>query len=499
MNMTTSQSNIVQSFWQVTVEPLLILDLNGVIRDWNPMANAMLPVEPDANLVEMVRDKDAVRQILDKAVRNGTAGILEPCYIVSPNGASFKARLQLSPIFDADHKICNVLVSVNQKTAALESLEAAARLNDQRVESLRDNLTTVTKELLEKTIQLAEQKNKVATIINSMGEGLVGCDDRGKIIHINQAAQNLLAPDRSSIIGESFDDLFPGISRAIGFIALSVETVEKKIVDINRESRDLRISVSPIFDDEKQRAAGFVVIIQDRTEQAELDRMKSDLISIVSHELRSPLTSIKGYVDLMMTGDLGSIPDAMKDYLSIVSSNANRLAALIDDMLDLSRIETGKLNMSFGKVEIKYLCDYVYLTMKPQAAQKKLNFGVQIEEGLSVSGDQDRLQQALTNLVSNAIKYTPNEGAVTIRARRRNGGIDINVEDNGLGISADNQKKLFQKFFRVKNEKTRNIGGTGLGLCITKSIVEAHDGCIELDSEEGKGSRFTLSLPAYHS
>ncbi len=226
--------------------------------------------------------------------------------------------------------------------------------------------------------------------------------------------------------------------------------------------------------------------------------MKSDLISIVSHELRSPLTSIKGYVDLLITGDLGAIPEEMKDYLSIVSSNANRLAALIDDMLDLSRIETGKLNMSFGKVEIKYLCDFVFLTMKPQVEQKKLQFSVQVEEGLSVSGDQERLQQALTNLVSNAIKYTPNAGSVTIRAHRKNGMVAIDVEDSGLGISPDNQKKLFQKFFRVKNEKTRNIGGTGLGLCIAKSIVEAHDGCIELESEEGKGSRFSLTLPVFN-
>jgi signal transduction histidine kinase len=172
---------------------------------------------------------------------------------------------------------------------------------------------------------------------------------------------------------------------------------------------------------------------------------------------------------------------------------------LIDDMLDLSRIESGKLNMSFGKVEVKYLCDLVFLTMKPQAEKKKLQFSLDVEEGLALSGDIDRMQQALTNLVSNAIKYTPEEGSVIIHANRTNEFIVISVKDSGFGISKDNQMRLFQKFFRIKNEKTRNIGGTGLGLCITKSIVEAHDGKIIVDSKEEQGSNFIIEIPAYHS
>lgn len=498
MKNETFSSKIIQSLWDVSVEPLLLLDAQGVVLDSNPIASAEFSLLPHQNLLDWIQEKDRLQEALERARLYGESRVLDPLRILSPQSPPVEIRLQLSPVYGEENRFEFLVISINKKTKALELLEAAARLNDQRVEKLRENLTTVTRELLEKTLQLAEQKTKVSAIINGMGEGLIGCDGQGIIIHLNQAALILLGKPDENLIGESFAALFPDIAKAIGYLFNSMDALEKKIVDISREHRDFRVSISPIFDEKKMQNAGFVLIIQDRTEQAELDRMKSDLISIVSHELRSPLTSIKGYIDLMMSGDLGAIPDGMKDYLSIVSSNANRLAALIDDMLDLSRIETGKLNMSFGKVEIKYLCDYVFLTLKPQAEQKRLKFGVEVEEGLSVSGDQDRLQQALTNLVSNAIKYTSSEGWVTIRAKRRNGQVTIDVLDTGMGINPDNQKKLFQKFFRVKNEKTRNIGGTGLGLCIAKSIVEAHDGRIEIDSEEGNGSCFTIALPAYN-
>ncbi len=491
--------NLIHSLWQVAVEPLLIVDRDGLILDCNPVAQSIYSLMPEIDLVDRLVEKDLFVKAMEKSIQQGGNTVVESLHYIFPDRQSAVLRLQIAPIVFPDPPADRILISITQQTNSLESLEAVARLNDQRVEKLRDNLTQVTKELLEKTFQLAEQKNKVATIIDGMGEGLIGCDDQGVIIHINQAARNLSILSQDEVIGSPFASVFPNIAKAIGFFPGSHELIEKRIVDLSKNRHDLRISVSPIFDEEKNRSAGFVLIIQDRTEQAELDRLKSDLISIVSHELRSPLTSIKGYVDLMLTGDLGVIPEGMKEYLSIISANANRLAALIDDMLDLSRIESGKLNMSFGKVEIKYLCDYVYLTMKPQAEQKKLKFGLQIEEGLSVSGDQDRLQQALTNLVSNAIKYTAMYGTVMIHVRHYNGWVSIDVEDSGIGISVENQKKLFQRFFRVKNDQTRNIGGTGLGLCITKSIVEAHDGHILVQSEEGKGSRFSLELPAYHS
>jgi len=213
--------------------------------------------------------------------------------------------------------------------------------------------------------------------------------------------------------------------------------------------------------------------------------------------LRSPLTSIKGYVDLMMGGELGEIPEHLKEYFDVIALNSNRLSMLIDDILDLTRLESGKLPMNFGKVDVKYLCDYVRLMHKPQAEQKHQTLELHAPSGLMISGDMERLVHSLGNLVSNAIKYTPEKGWVKIEAVNEEGAVRISVQDNGMGISEDHQQKLFQKFFRVKNKATRNIGGTGLGLCIAKSIVEAHEGTIAVNSKVGEGSTFTIHLPIF--
>ena len=481
------------------MEPLLILDAKGQIQECNNAAMDCLPLKQGMSLLEIAQEKSVLLKALHNSVDQEHPEVIELLTLVIDD-VKILTRAQIAYMNNpASPNEPFFIICLNQNSPELESLEIAAKLNDQRVEKLRDNLTIVTKQLLEKTLQLAEQKNKVSTIINGMGEGLIGCDDNGAIIHINQAALSLFNLSEETVIGALFADYFSALTKFIEYHPGDSMLVEQKLFDVCSNGKDLRISVSPIFDEDEQRNDGFVLIVQDRTEQAELDRMRLDLISIVSHELRSPLTSIKGYLDLMISGDLGVFPQEMKSYIDIISSNTNRLATLIDDMLDLSRIESGKLNMSFGKVEVKYLCDLVFLTMKPQAEKKKLKFSLDVEEGLAISGDIDRMQQALTNLVSNAIKYTPEEGSVIIYANRTNEFIVIAVKDSGFGISKDNQMRLFQKFFRIKNEKTRNIGGTGLGLCITKSIVEAHDGKIIVDSKEEQGSNFIIEIPAYHS
>ncbi len=489
----------IQSLWNVATEPYLVVDRDGVVQDCNAPAAHLLSVIPRTSLIEAVLDKERLKQTIRSSADEGKTVVVDSVAFSAKGKEPLQSSMSFTPLATGSPKKPVLLLACfNYNAHILETLETTVKQKDERVDKLMNKMETVIHELMEKTLELAEQKSKTETIINGMGEGLLGCDIQGRVVHHNQALFELLNLERKEIGGLAFPELCPAVASAIGYKADSPNLVEKRVEDMTLEKKDLRISVSPIFDDEN-RSAGFVLIVQDRSLQAELDRMRSDLISIVSHELRSPLTSIKGYVDLMMAGDLGSVPEDMMSYLSIVSANANRLAALIDDMLDLSRIESGKLTMTFGKVDIKYLCDYVYLTMKPQAEQKHLEFSLDVQPGLAVSGDVDRLQQALTNFVSNAIKYTPENQLVKVKAMRENGNIIVSVQDDGIGISLENQKKLFQRFFRVKDEKTRNIGGTGLGLCITESIVEAHEGRIEVDSEEGQGSCFSMIFPVYHS
>jgi len=347
-----------------------------------------------------------------------------------------------------------------------------------------------------KTWQLAEEKNKLATIINGVSEGLLGCNDKGVIIHSNKTAKALLRITDDDVASKTFPEICPDIATTLGLKKDAPFWLAVQRVNVTVHEKEIQIFASPI-DDEQGCPIGFVLIIHDRTKEAQLDNMKSDLISIVSHELRSPLTSIKGYIDLMMAGDFGEIPKTMSGYLNIISSNANRLAALIDDMLDLSRIESGKLTMTFGKVDVKYLCDYVFLTMKLQAEQKSIEFISTVQEGLAVSGDVDRLQQVITNLVSNAIKYTPEGGrvSVSVSADEQKGVTVCSVCDTGMGIPSEDLSHIFDKFFRVR-ANNKMAKGTGLGLTLVKHIVETvHDGKLTVASEEGHGSTFSFEIP----
>jgi two-component system, OmpR family, phosphate regulon sensor histidine kinase PhoR len=485
-------TSMAAPFWDFAENPFFLLNQEGEIIDSNQAALSTFGDSRQPMFPSLFQEEKKVRDAIKQCLVAQQPITLEKITTID-NASAVQIGLCLSNQKDLNR----LIASVKNIPTPLDALQETARLTDEQVEKLSRQLKKVSEELLVKTWQLAEEKNKLATIINGVSEGLLGCNDKGVIIHSNKTAKALLRITDDDVASKTFPEICPDIATTLGLKKDAPFWLAVQRVNVTVHEKEIQIFASPI-DDEQGCPIGFVLIIHDRTKEAQLDNMKSDLISIVSHELRSPLTSIKGYIDLMMAGDFGEIPKTMSGYLNIISSNANRLAALIDDMLDLSRIESGKLTMTFGKVDVKYLCDYVFLTMKLQAEQKSIEFISTVQEGLAVSGDVDRLQQVITNLVSNAIKYTPEQGRIEMAATRIKNKIHITLTDNGLGICEEDQRRLFHKFFRVKNEKTRNIGGTGLGLCIAKSITEAHDGRILVQSAEGQGSCFTLELPEYH-
>ncbi len=494
MDLDNEQLTIVNAVWETAVEPFLIINNEGMIQHCNRAASRWAQLQPNQSLPQSLDHPEPFFTALNEAWENKKCVLINQISLQTHEGKSMNARMRLSPLINATFPL--FLASLEKHSDELDWLQETARMQDQRVEQLRENLSHVSQELLNKTLQLAEQNNKLGVIINSMNEGLIACDQAGHIIQANETARDLLELEAWQP-SMQIHEICPPVANALNFNPQNTENLTAKNIDLSFNEKELRISLSPIVDKENA-FTGFVMIIENRTEQARIERLKSDLISIVSHELRSPLTSIKGYVDLMMSGDLGRIEDPMISYLGIVSSNANRLAALIDDILDLTRMESGKLSLNYEKVDVRYLCEYVFLTLKPQAEQKNLSYELIIHTETTISGDLERLQQALTNLLSNAIKYTQENGRVELQAQQHKDWIHITVQDTGIGISHEDQKMLFQRFFRVKNKETRHIGGTGLGLCIAKSIIEAHEGNIEIQSESGVGSTFMIKIPMYH-
>lgn len=227
----------------------------------------------------------------------------------------------------------------------------------------------------------------------------------------------------------------------------------------------------------------------------EIDEMKDEFISMASHELRTPITVIKGYASMILEEAQG-LTDQVKADLSIISVSADRLAALIEDMLNVSRIEQGRLKIDLKITDANAIIDETVKELKIQADEKKLALNYSIEENIktNVNIDKDKFKQVLINIIGNAIKYTPS-GSVEVKALNRDKNLVILVKDTGIGMTAKEREHLFEKFYRVKNEKTQEIVGTGLGLWITKQIVELMSGTISVDSMENVGTQITISVP----
>jgi signal transduction histidine kinase len=233
-------------------------------------------------------------------------------------------------------------------------------------------------------------------------------------------------------------------------------------------------------------------------ELKKLNKMKSDFISAVSHELRTPLTSIKGYASILMTGKLGDVLPAQKERLEKIDKHSNSLVHLINNLLDIARIESGKVHMEMRDISIKEMLDSIVDIITPQIKEKNISLKINSKIKLDrIKVDQGQMERVFLNLLSNAAKFTPENGRITIDIEDKNDDIQFSIEDTGIGIPPQDIQKVFQEFFRADNALDQKIKGSGLGLSLVKKIIEAHKGRIWFDSALDKGTRFTFTLPKY--
>jgi signal transduction histidine kinase len=224
--------------------------------------------------------------------------------------------------------------------------------------------------------------------------------------------------------------------------------------------------------------------------------MKSEFLSMAAHELRTPMTSIKGYSDMLLMGLAGEYDERQKQFLDTIKANVDRVLEMVNEFSEISRLETGALKLDAKPLHIDDLVSEVIVSLRPQIEAKEINLSVEVPpDSPEVWGDRTRIIQILTNLVTNAYKYTPDGGRIAITAQWVNDSVQVDVADTGIGIAPQDQEKLFTRFFRADHPGVRRVAGTGLGLSITKSIVEMHGGHIWVESQLGEGSTFSFTLP----
>lgn len=345
-------------------------------------------------------------------------------------------------------------------------------------------------------------------VLASIADGVIVNDINGTVTLVNRAAGRLLRADARALMGMPVRQLFQSFS-SIGRLTI-IDALERLQTDpysyapgegITETILEVGLQViqahlSPVLT-EVGEFVGIVTVLRDITREVEAERAKSDFITNVSHELRTPLTSIVGYTSFLLNRAVGPLTDQQEGFVRVIQSNGQRLVTLINDILDASRIESGRMELDIQPVHLDTVAQEVIEMFRPQSEQKQLELTLKTTPPVRpVLGDAMRLGQVLTNLISNACRYTPNGGQITVAVTSHEGTVRVDVADTGLGIEPDDQIRIFQRFYRVSTTAAFECNGTGLGLPITKMLVEMHGGRLWVDSMVGQGSTFTFVLPA---
>jgi PAS domain S-box-containing protein len=337
-------------------------------------------------------------------------------------------------------------------------------------------------------------------IIEGMSEGVAMFDEKGKLVIFNIAAKELLGYGSQELDAELLTKFFKslGLIDSLDDIINSKKNKWIKEMYLEKPYPHVLRAEGGGINDETGRFLGIAIVFRDVTKEREIDQMKSEFVSLVSHELRTPMVAIKGATDNLLDGLAGELNSAQNSSLLIMRRNIDRLSRLISDLLDIGKIEAGKIQLNKQPVDISFIINDVLLLFQDIARQKNIGLTSSLIENIpKISIDSDKITQVLANLVGNAMKFTPENGKVKIDLSKREDCIQIDVSDTGLGISHKDLNKIFDKFYQVMRiaggqEKTK---GTGLGLSISKGIIEAHGGKIWVESELGKWSRFSFTLP----
>ncbi|WP_338462057.1 ATP-binding protein [Brevibacillus borstelensis] len=344
--------------------------------------------------------------------------------------------------------------------------------------------------------EISENQQRLSGVLTNMTSGVIFISEQRRIMLVNPAVERLLGTSANDLIGKLHIEAGKsfGLSQYIDRCLDRGEKFRQEVHIYYPQERILEVNFAPYINF-KGEAKGVVVVLHDFTEVRRLEKMRSDFVANVSHELRTPITSIKGFTETLLDGAMQD-EETCRNFLQIISDESERLYRMIRDILDLSKIEQKRISLNLVQVNVQDLISSTVALLQDQAQRKQISITLpKAEPRITLTTDKDCLQQIILNLVTNAVVYTPEGGAITLELRQDSRHVQIQVTDTGIGIPEQDLPRIFERFYRVDKARSRDSGGTGLGLAIVKHLVESLHGQITVKSVEGKGSTFTVTLP----
>ena len=368
---------------------------------------------------------------------------------------------------------------------------------------LARTLNQMTDQLETKIKEVSDDRAQLLAMLIAMVEGVMVLDYRGTVVQVNPALERMFALELTESRGRHYAELIrhEGLTALVSAV-LQTRSGQGGEITLSPSGSCLRVEASIAGGNREQEACA-VFVFHDITELRRLEKIRKDFVANVSHELRTPLTSIKGYVEALLDGGKDD-PSTAAAFLEIIMRQSNRLNLILDDLLQLSQIESGQVLFRREPVELRALLERTVAVIKPLADKKHHTIELSLpDDYVVVEGDEERLVQVFINLLENAVKYTPDQGRISMAIRQATQSrmasprpmIEIVVADSGIGIPEADRPRVFERFYRVDKARSRELGGTGLGLAIVKHIVEAHSGHVWVEGNAPRGSRFVVHLP----
>jgi two-component system, OmpR family, phosphate regulon sensor histidine kinase PhoR len=393
----------------------------------------------------------------------------------------------IKPIEDA-RRVANELARGNFQARTYEALDAETGELNRSINVLAENLSQVTK-------TYESQQERLETLIENMGSGLILINEKGDITLMNRSSSAIFEAEADKWLNKTYYDVIDNkkIIRFVQELFLTERPLRKQI----RWSegiyiRHFDVHGAPIIGQDN-KLKGIVLVFHDITELKKLEQARKDFVANVSHELKTPVTSLKGFTETLLDGAMND-EELREKFLTIIARESGRLEDLITDLLELSRIEGEHFQLDWQEVDLSELVSEAVTMLSEKASAKKMNLKTKVDGDVVIPGDPARLKQVMINLINNAVVYTPAGGEVIVRIRGQKENVIMEVSDTGIGISKKEIPRIFERFYRVDRARSRNSGGTGLGLAIVKHLAEAHHANLSVESRPGKGTTFRIEF-----